>query len=278
LNYATGVGYGQPEKAEVYLKWWKEGRANHLIGKDILITHSVYWPTMLMALNVPLPQTIFAHGWILNKDNEKMSKSKGSVMDPVELIKMTEVDPLRYFLVHDVPLGNDAPASHELISQRINTDLANNLGNLLSRSTNLVVKYFDGKAPAETGNDAETLIIKSQTDALPALVEKHVRAFKPSDAVKAIIDVLNSTNRFLEVKAPWKKAKEDLKTAGQDLKTALEVLRVVGALLNPVMPTKCPQIFEALGVDMPSFKDLPNWNAIPGGTVIQKAQPLFPRI
>lgn len=278
LNYATGVGYLQENRKDEFEKWWMKAGANHLIGKDILITHCVYWPCMLMALNVKLPKTIFAHGWILNRDNEKMSKSVGSVMDPLEVIKLTEVDPLRYFLVHDIPLGNDGPASHELIVQRINTDLANNLGNLLSRSTNLIVKYFDGSAPAETDTDAETKAIEAACSQLPGQVQKLINDFKLTDALKAIVEVLNQTNKFLEVKAPWKTAKDDLPKAGRDLKTALEVLRVVGALLTPVMPEKCPQIFEALGVPTPQFKDLSKWNAIPGGTKIQKAAPLFPRI
>ena len=278
LNYATGVGYRQDSRKDEYEKWWAKSGANHIIGKDILITHAVYWPTMLMAMNAPLPITIFAHGWILNQDNEKMSKSKGSVMDPVSMVKMTDVDPLRYFLIHDVPLGKDAPVSHELIAGRINNDLANNLGNLLSRSSNLIVKYFDGKAPAETGSDDETLEIKQLCEAVPAKVQKHIGHFEPAAALEAIVEVLNATNKFLEVKAPWKKAKEDLETAGKDLKTAIEVLRVVGTLLSPVMPEKCPMIFETLGIEMPAFSALANWNAIPGGTEVQKAKPLFPRI
>lgn len=280
LNYATGVGYRQPERQDEFNKWWAGGDAgaNHIIGKDILITHCVYWPTMLMAMGAPLPITIFAHGWILNQGGEKMSKSRGSVMDPVELVKLTGVDPLRYFLIKDVPLGKDAPVSHELIASSINNDLANNLGNLLSRSTNLIVKYFDGKAPAATGNDGDTADIQQLCEALPGRVKRHIEHFEPAEALISIVELLDATNKFLEVKAPWKSAKEDLESAGKDLKTAIEVLRVVGTLLWPVMPEKCPKIFEALGTPMPAFNDVAQWNAIPGGTEIKKAEPLFPRI
>jgi len=278
LNYATAVGYQQPENHEKFKKWWTNQRAHHLIGKDILITHAVYWPTMLMALNLQLPKTIFAHGWILNKDNEKMSKSKGSVMDPLELIKLTDVEPLRYFLVHDVVLGQDAPASHELVVQRINTDLANNLGNLISRSTNLIAKYFDGACPPRCGQDEATVAVMKAAIALHSKVKELVDGFQPSHALAAVMDVLNQTNKFLEIKAPWRSAKEDLMKAGQDLKTALEVIRIVATLLSPVMPNKCATIFCCLGILQPKFNDLEKWDQIPGGTKIEKAPPLFPRI
>ncbi len=278
LNYATGVGYKQPGREKDFEKWWVQARATHMIGKDILITHAVYWPTMLMALGIDLPKTIFAHGWILNRDNEKMSKSKGSVMDPLELIKMTEVDPLRYFLAHDVPLGHDAPASHELIAQRINNDLANNLGNLLSRSTNLIAKYFDGKAPGACGDDAETKAIQKIAMDLPTQVERLVRDFKLTEAVDVVLNLLNETNKFLEVKAPWKTAKTDVATAGRDLQTALEVLRVVAVALGPIMPGKTEAILNTIGARDRHWASLLTWGHLPAGTAVEKAQPLFPRI
>lgn len=278
LNYATGVGLGQPERKADYEKWWKDAGAVHIIGKDILITHAVYWPTMLMAMNVPLPKTIFAHGWILNRDNEKMSKSKGSVMSPLDLIKTTQVDPLRYFLIHDVPLGQDAPVSHELISQRINNDLANNLGNLLSRSANLVQKYYEGKAPTETSDTAEALGIMEHSKTLSQRMQEHIERFQLTEAVDLVLDLLNETNKFLEVRAPWKLAKEDPAAAAKDLKTALEVLRVSAIALSPVMPSKTASILEILGVKDVRWSDLNEWNAIAAGTPISKPSPIFPRI
>src|SRR5690606_33812184 len=135
----------QPEKSEEYNKWWasQDSGVHHVVGKDILTTHAVYWPTMLMALGVPLPKVIFGHGWILNKDNAKMSKSSGAVLRPLDVKELIGIDSLRYFFVRDIHFGNDAPFSFDLAVQRVNSDLANNMGNLLSRSSNLIGKYFD---------------------------------------------------------------------------------------------------------------------------------------
>jgi methionyl-tRNA synthetase len=284
LNYATAVGYQPPQndsrKREQFAKWWTSQSVHHLIGKDIIITHSVYWPPMLMALDLPLPKTIFAHGWILNKDNEKMSKSKGSVMDPLDLIQTTGVDPLRYFLIHDIPLGQDAPVSHELIFQRINTDLANNLGNLVSRTNNLVHKYFSGKVPPLGALDGNGQALSDSATGLSDRVRSAIEDFRPSEALRAVTDVLNQTNKYLELRAPWKAAKEDLAHAGTSLKVALEVLRIVTPLLAPVMPEKCGQILKAIGATSApiSPSELKLWNQIPEGTLLPKVEPIFPRI
>lgn len=278
LNYATGVGYGQKSRQAEFEKWWQQAGALHIIGKDILITHCVYWPTMLMAMNTKLPKTIYAHGWILNRDNEKMSKSKGSVMSPLDLIKTTEVDPLRYFLIHDVPFGSDAPVSHELIAQRINGDLANNFGNLLSRSANLIQKFFEGKAPAETSNEENAPTIKVLASKLGPQFQGHIEKFELVAALDLVIELLNESNKFLELRAPWKLAKEDPKAAGKDLKTALEALRIAAIALTPVMPTKMQKVLDILGIREAKWSDLSLWNAIPEGTPISKPEPLFPRI
>ncbi len=278
MNYITGVGYGQSERKDEFDKWWNEAGALHIIGKDILITHCVYWPTMLMAMGVKLPKTIFAHGWILNRDNEKMSKSKGSVMSPLDLIETTEVDPLRYFLIHDVPFGSDAPVSHELIANRINNDLANKLGNLLSRSANLVQKYFEGKAPAETSEAENASHIKELSLKLGNRVKTHIEKYELVDALDVVIEILNEANKFLELRAPWKLAKDDPEAAGKDLKTALEVVRVSAIALTPILPTKMKAVLEVLGINEAKWSDLDKWNAISAGTDIQKPQPLFPRI
>jgi methionyl-tRNA synthetase len=251
LNYATAVGLRQDGREKEFQSWWVDSGAHHMIGKDILITHTVYWTTMLMAIGVRLPQTVFATGWILNRDNEKMSKSRGSVMDPVEMVKIVGVEPLRYFLVREFRLGQDGPASHELIVNRVNTDLANNIGNLLSRTTNLIDKFFAGRAP-EPGDlsAAESLLeLASHT---PQKVYEMINAFAPSDALESVMHLLTETNRYLEETAPWKLAKTDLAGAGTHLYVALEVLRVAGSLLWPVMPQKMTALLQAIGA-VPEF-------------------------
>ncbi len=292
LNYATAQGFEQPEKRETFEKWWgscgaadskTNGVATHLLGKDILITHTVYWPTMLMAMDetsahVALPKQLFAHGWILNKDSEKMSKSKGSVMDPIEWVNRIGADSLRYFLVNDIPLGQDAPVSHELIIQRVNGDLANNLGNLLSRTTNLIQKFFDGKAPAQLEYDLVTENIIKTATTTAAKVKESVLDLAPHKAIEHVRQLLNETNKFLEDKAPWKTAKTNLVEAGTNLYVALEALRIAAGLLSPIMPVKMRELYNVIGVADIKWEDLSRWGVIESGATVNKTEPLFPRI
>lgn len=280
LNYATAVGLHQPERQNEYKKWWCDAGANHIIGKDILITHTVYWTTMLMAAGAPLPKTVFATGWILNKDNEKMSKSRGSVMDPNEMIKLVGVDALRYFLVREFRLGQDGPASHELIVNRVNADLANNIGNLLSRTTNLIDKFYAGRAPNGSAalNDTSSANLMALAKATPIKVKACVEDFSPSEAVESIMHLLTETNKYLEEKAPWKVAKTSLDDAGLALYVALEVLRISASLLLPVMPTKMAAVLDVIGVQNPTWDQVNSWAVIQAGAAVKKATPLFPRI
>ncbi|MCC7403076.1 MAG: methionine--tRNA ligase [Bdellovibrionales bacterium] len=278
LNYATGVGFQQPARSAEFQKWWKETGAVHLIGKDIITTHAVYWTTMLMAAGAPLPKTIFAHGWILNKDNAKMSKSVGEVINPLDIKSLVGVDAFRYFLVRDIHFGNDAPFSKDLVVGRINTDLANNLGNLLSRSANLIGKYFDGKAPAGSGDDPATRKIIHLAGETASKVQADIERLAPSYALEHVVALLNEANRFLEETAPWKKAKEDVAAAGNSLYTAIECLRIAAILLSPVMPTKMADLLDRLGQSQPNFELAKKWGVIPAGAAIAKGDPLFPRI
>jgi methionyl-tRNA synthetase len=278
LNYATYVGLERPGMEEKFDLWWNKTRAVHLIGKDILTTHTVYWPTMLMAAGLTLPKTIFAHGWILNKDNEKMSKSKGSVMDAEELSKWVGVDGLRYFLAHDIPLGNDAPVSHELIMNRVNSDLANNIGNLLSRSTNLFTKFYDGKVAIGNVNDPQVKALSEKAVHVHARVSESILRYKIHEAIDAVLEILNDTNKLLEDRAPWKAAKTDLTEAATVLYASLEVLRISATLLSPVMPTTMTKLLKIIGVDKIDFKTCAQWGVIAAGTEICKPEPLFPRV
>ena len=280
LNYATAFGYQQAGKEKEFEHWWQSGKAVHLIGKDILTTHAVYWPTMLMALGISLPKTIFAHGWWLTDSGEKMSKSKGPVVKPLDMKNVVGVDPLRYFLTRDITLGNDATFSPELVVSRVNADLANNLGNLLSRATNLVDKNFAGLAPALPASPkADTLALLEKLEKLAPQVKKHIEAMEPHAAVQAVVDLLSETNKYIGDRAPWKQVKEDLPGAAETLRACLEVLRAAAILLSPVMPEKCASILNTIGHGKaPSFADAGLRVALQDGCKVQKAEPLFPRL
>ena len=278
LNYASAVGLEQPARQNEYKKWWCESNVTHLVGKDILTTHAVYWPTMLMALEVPLPKTIFATGWILNRDAQKMSKSIGDVVDPVELKNLIGLDQLRYFLVRDVHLGNDAPFSLELAKGRINSELANNLGNMASRTFNLIEKFYAGAVPAFQTDDEASTHLKKLALELGPLVKKEIEDFRPSYALEQIVLVLTAANKYLEEKAPWKMAKEDLNSAGHVLATTLEVLRICATLLTPVMPNKMGELLIRLGIEKTNWAQSSLWPGVLPGTSVRKGDPLFPRM
>lgn len=278
LNYASAVGLEQPNRQNEYKKWWENTRATHLLGKDILTTHAVYWPTMLMALDVPLPKTIFATGWILNRDAQKMSKSIGDVVNPVDLKNSIGLDQLRYFLIRDVHLGNDAPFSLDLVKNRINSELANNLGNMASRTFNLIEKFYGGSVPPFQKDDESSLNLKKLTLELAPLVKKEVESFRTSYALEHIVFVLTAANKYLEEKAPWKMAKEDLQGAGHVLATTLEVLRICSTLLTPVMPTKMGELLHRLGIEETSWAQVSLWPGVAAGTSVRKGEPLFPRM
>ena len=281
LNYATAVGYAQKDREDDFQKWWSSEQTQvcHLIGKDILTTHAVYWPTMLMALGVRLPDTIFGHGWLLNKDSEKMSKSAGQVVDPLYFKEVVGVDPLRYFLVRDIHLGNDAPISEELLIQRVNTDLANNIGNLLSRTTNLVQKYFGGLCPPEADQSSGAQKLEELAAQLPQKVQSLIENFELSHALAEIFEFLSEANRYLEEQAPWKLAKTDLDQTGKVLRTSLEVLRISATLLEPVMPTKATELLDHFGLKNQTLEDASRWLGLLANQPLKPLEkPLFPRV
>ncbi|MDZ4660647.1 MAG: methionine--tRNA ligase [Pseudomonadota bacterium] len=279
LNYATGVGFKQKGKEEFFKKWWCDAGAIHFLGKDILTTHAVYWSTMLLALKIPLPKMIFAHGWWLTESNEKISKSAGPVVRPLDVKAIVGVEPLRYYLTRDVNLGNDAQFSQELVVSRINSELANNLGNLLSRSTNLVAKYFDGKIPASDFSHSETKKLKTTALLVADKLKDEILNMAPQRAIGHVIDMLNDANKYLEEMAPWKAAKTDLQSAGESLATSLECLRIAGILLSPVMPLKMQSLLESVGWSEPITLDgAKGWPRLTPGTAVGKAEALFPRI
>ncbi|MCB0344061.1 MAG: methionine--tRNA ligase, partial [Bdellovibrionales bacterium] len=275
LNYVTALGYGQgEEKEELFNQFWQD--AIHLIGKDILTTHSVYWPTMLMALEIPLPKQIFAHGWWLNEDDAKMSKSEGKVVSPLDMKDIVGVDGLRYFLSREIYLGNDAKFSKALVVSKLNAELANNLGNLMSRTVKLACKNFDG-VPPSSAKDPRTSALVELALGTPRKVREEIIAMSPNTAIGHIVDLLDATNKYLDALAPWKAVKEDKDSAAESLYAALEVLRISAILLSPVMPLKMAELLERLGASDTNISAAETWGVLEAGSALTAGDPLFPR-
>ena len=269
INYITAPGYNVNE--ENFNKYWPANY--HLIGKDILTTHSVYWPTMLMSANIPLPQAIFAHGWWLIGES-KMSKSLGNVVDPLGLIEEYGVDPVRYYLMREMVLGQDASFTIESFIKRYNSDLANDFGNLLSRISNLLKKFFDGRIPQDEDDSAEGLDVKSKAVETVAIVWEKIEVMRVNEAIEIILQFVRSINKYIETKAPWKLAKEEPEIAGKVLFTAAEALRVSAILLSPIMPNRTQTVLETLGATESGL----DWGGLTSGIEIKLHDPLFPRI
>lgn len=275
-NYAAAVGY--PDDPNKFKKWWVDAHVQHIIGKDILITHSVYWTTLLLALGIKLPDEIFAHGFILNKDNDKMSKSTGDILDPLTVVETVGLESFKYYLASEIRFGNDAPFSQDLVIQKVNSDLANTLGNLLSRSTNLIHKFYDQKLPDGSPEDHK---IKQQGLGLFEKVKTHILDNQPHLACAEVINYLKLINQFVEENAPWKMVKEDSKKAGIVLRDTLEALRISSCLLRPILEEKMDQLLSSINYQFDhekTPKDLSQWYVLSDTNPIEKAAPLFPRI
>jgi methionyl-tRNA synthetase len=275
-NYISAVGYLVDDAR--FAKWWPA--SYHLIGKDILTTHTVYWPIMLQALGVPQPETIFAHGWWLMGES-KMSKSAGNVVNPMEFAGKYGVDAFRYFLMAEMVLGQDASFSEEAFVRRYNADLANDLGNLLSRLLKMIGSYTGGllPEPGPSGLEEEQLR-KAAADAV-VIMEKSIADMRLDLGLGAVISVVREVNRYLERKQPWTLAKQaDQKPLHTVLYHAAETLRIVSGLLYPVMPGKMIELRQALGLGgaEPVIQALKEWGGLKPGTALGTMQSLFPRI
>ncbi|QYK21746.1 methionine--tRNA ligase [Streptococcus thermophilus] len=283
INYITALGYGQNEHGNFDLFWQndKNHEIIHMIGKDILRFHSIYWPLILMALDLPLPTRLVAHGWFVMKDG-KMSKSKGNVIYPEMLVERFGLDPLRYYLMRSLPVGSDGTFTPEDYLARINYELANDLGNLLNRTVAMINKYFDGQVPAyiENVTDFDADLAKVVAENIEEF-HKQMNAVDFPRALDAVWNIISRTNKYIDETAPWVLAKEDgdeeqLRAVMAHLAASL---RVVAHLIQPFMMSTSNAIMEQLG--LPVVFDLENLelSGFPENvTVISKGTPIFPRL
>jgi methionyl-tRNA synthetase len=272
LNYISAIGYKSDE--EKFNRLWSG--SHHLLGKDILITHSVYWGTMLLAMGLPLPKHLIAHGWWL-ADNTKMSKSLGNVINPIQLSEAYGTDVLRYVLMRDMTLGLDASFHEVMLVRRNNSDLSNDLGNLLRRSLAIVRKSFDGRIPEPGPTAPEDLALQTLFNEIPSIVEGHVRAFRMNDAIESTLQVVRAMNRYIDHTAPFKIVKTDPDRAGEIMRNLLEGLYICGTLLSPIMPLKMKELFRRLGVEQPPETLSHHEFGTLSGNMIQDGDPIFPR-
>ncbi|BBX20484.1 methionine--tRNA ligase [Mycolicibacterium duvalii] len=242
-NYLTGVGFPDTD-SEVFQRYWPADL--HMIGKDIIRFHTVYWPAFLMSAGIELPKKVFAHGFVFNR-GEKMSKSVGNVVDPNDLVDTFGVDQLRYFLLREVPFGQDGSYSEDGIIGRINADLANEFGNLAQRSLSMVAKNLEGVVPEPGEFSADDLTLLAQADALLDRVRAHYAATAMHLALEAIWAVLGSANRYFSAQEPWVLRKSDPARFATVLYTTLEVVRIAALLSQPVMPESMTKMLDLLG-------------------------------
>jgi methionyl-tRNA synthetase len=278
-NYITALGFMTGEDAD-YRKYWPADV--HLVGKEIVRFHTIIWPAMLMALGEPLPKQVYGHGWLL-LEGGKMSKSKGNVVDPVILIQKYGLDAIRYFLLREVPFGSDGVFSNEALINRINSDLANDLGNLVSRTVAMIDKYFDGTIPDHRAAGEFDDNLKRLVMEMPGKVEELMDKLQFSSALAEIWKVVSRTNKYIDETAPWTLAKDEANRPrlAEVMYNLAESIRMVSILLQPFMPETPEKIWWQLGIQGSgalAWESVKTWGGYPSGASVNKGDVIFPRI
>ena len=278
-NYITGLGYDvDGNHGELYKKYWPADL--HLIGKDIVRFHTIYWPIMLMALDIPLPKQVFGHPWLLQGES-KMSKSKGNVIYADDLVRIFGVDAVRYYVLHEIPYDNDGSITWDLLVERINSDLANILGNLVNRTIAMTNKYFDGVVTNPQVSEPVDEELKQIALAMPQKVQQYMDEFKASKALDEIFVLLRRTNKYIDDTMPWALAKDE--STKDRLATVLynliEAIRFAAIALEPYMPSTSTKILNQINTDQRTFQDLTTFGLYKEGSkVTDKPQQLFARL
>ena len=276
-NYITALGYSVDEKGELYKKYWP---ANvHIIGKDILRFHTIYWPIMLMALGEPLPKQVFGHPWMLFGE-EKMSKSRGNVIYAHDLVRHFGVDAVRYYMLHEMPFAQDGTITYDVFISRYNSDLANTLGNLVTRTVAMVNKYFGGEIQSgDVKGEFDEDLINTAVSAMD-VIEKKMDTFHVADSLDEIWRVVNRANKYIDETTPWVLAKDEstLPRLGTVLYNLIETIRIIASLLSSYMPETAEKIAGIIGADDLSYESVRTFGVTKAGTKVGDAEVMFARI